>query len=228
MWLLDALLGAAVPPVCTSCGRPLVAGERMICTACVLKFARRNPLEDAGGELRLRIHLRTNLIRMMGAWAVYSHDAPVAELIRRGKYGSQPALIRRLAAQMAADFAARADLSYIDLIMPMPMHWRKRLTRGYNQARIIAEELGQAIGAPVAGNLVATRPHKTQTRESASVRINALKGTMRLERPDEITGRHIALVDDIITTGGTLTAAVEEIVQAAPASITILTLAASV
>lgn len=226
----DILTGVVSPPVCAACSQPLVDGERLLCSECTLKIPSPKIYDDTLVEdypLRRRLQVETPLLRKVGYWTVYRSDMPVGRLIRHGKYDGYPAIIRHLARLMAADLAAMADLAYIDAVLPVPMHWSKRLRRGYNQAQIIAEELARAVDAPVADNLVAARRHVTQTRSAAAVRREAIKGTLRLRRPAELEGLHLAVVDDIITTGGTLTAAVETLLSARPASISIFTLAAS-
>ncbi len=226
MRMLD-LIGMVAPPLCAACQRPLSEGEDFLCTHCMLDLPRQPLVEDCTGPLRERISPRTAPITAMAAWTTYTHDGRTGELIRRGKYGRSPIIFKHLGRMTAHDLKASGRLGNIDVILPVPMHWTKRLRRGYNQARLLAIEIGHVLDVPVGDNLRASRPHRTQTRRNATERRTAMKGIFNLTAPDELRGLDIAIVDDIITTGGTLSAAVEAVMPASPASITIIVLAAT-
>ena len=102
----------------------------------------------------------------------------------------------------------------VDLIIPVPLHWRRQWERGYNQAQVIAEGIAARLGAPVRSDiLIRSRSTKTQTQlsiEEKSVNVKnafGLHKRLRTSTPPELTGiRHILLVDDVFTTGSTLMA----------------------
>lgn len=219
--------GFAAPSLCAGCGRALVAGERSICARCELDFERHAVAEDFIGPLRARILPRTAPIDAVFCWSAYTHDNAFGAVLRRAKYADRPTLMADLGAIMGARIAGHPLAAATDVLLPVPMHWLKRLRRGYNQTEILAHALGKALGVPVGDNLVARRRHVSQTRLSADERRRALGSSFALRHPGELTGLRVGIVDDIITTGGTLSAAVETLMQARPASVTVFVLAAT-
>lgn len=219
------LIGMAVAPVCICCGAPLVRGERALCTACLASLPRRRPVENADGPVRERLAVRGIDIPYVLCWADYVHDSGLGRLMRRGKYNGQPRVYRELGRAMGADIRRRGSVPQVDVLLPVPMHRRRRWMRGYNQAEVLARALGDQWDIPVGDNLVARAGHVSQTRLRGAERIRALADKFALLRPRELTGLRIGLVDDILTTGGTLTAAIDTLKAARPASVSVITLA---
>lgn len=222
------LLSFLLPPVCEICGRELVTGERLLCLGCLAALA------PGGGAfppsemspLRDRLPRKVN-IATCGSWAVYRPDSAVARLIKKGKYDKRPDIIRRLAASWGGALASTDALNGIDALQPVPMHIFKKLRRGYNQAALIAREISRATGVPQIDAMRATRGHSSQTRATASGRADNVRDIFTVTRPDSVAGRNIALIDDIITTGATLSEAATVLQRAGAASVSVFTLAAS-
>lgn len=231
------LRGLAWEPLCPVCGAVLGNAADVMCPRCLLELPR-TMMWLAGPSGRFADVL-ANAVAPPGfaaAWFDYDPVSPVAELIRGAKYYDRPRLARRL-----GEMFAREVLCYpapdgafpfggIEVLLPVPMHWRKQMSRGYNQSVEIARGISLATGMEVADNLVAVRRHATQTRKSRSERGRNLAGTVAVVRPHELDGRHIAVVDDILTTGATLAECVAAISVsgARPLSISLLTLGATV
>lgn len=113
----------------------------------------------------------------------------------------------------------------IECIIPVPLHWRRRLKRGYNQSEQLALGVSQITGLPVlTGYVRRVRNNKTQTRMSHSERIENVKDLFWVRRP--IPHLHVLLIDDVITTGATMLSFAESIVASKPGvRISILSLA---
>lgn len=225
MRLLDIITGFAVPPVCELCRRQLAPGETWICAHCLADL----PLCLADrSDMRLTRLPRTAPIASVDTLLTYAHDNAAGALIRAGKYGDRPELMSRLGRLLAENMVARGSLSGVEAIVPVPMHWWKRLRRGYNQAELIARELSRATGIPVQSLLRATRGHKSQTRRTGHERLYNVEGTFEAINPEAVAGRHVAVVDDILTTGATLSEAVRALCEGEPRAISVVTLAATV
>lgn len=209
-----------VPDVCYLCGAPAVDGEGPVCVACAMGFDR--PAESPAAladTLRPRVMPRRAPFGTAAAPFVYTHTNGVGRLIRAGKYGDRPGLLTYLAARLAPMVPDDADV-----LMPVPMPWLKKLRRGYNQTEVIAAELSRITGVPVGDNLTARR-HRSQASMRGAERRRAMQGVFRLRHADELEGLHVALVDDIITTGTTLYAAAETLLAASPGRLSALALA---
>ena len=112
------------------------------------------------------------------------------------------------------------------MVMAVPMHWRKRLIRGFNQTDYIAHAISKTTGIPVGRNLIAARGHTSQTRKGAIGRLLNTRFIFDVVDADLLCGKHILLVDDVITTGATILACADTLRKFAPTvNISILALA---
>ncbi len=103
----------------------------------------------------------------------------------------------------------------IDLVVPVPLHTRKRLSRGYNQSDYIADGIASALGVKVAHHaLVRKINNESQTRHSRNERWSNVEGIFKVKSADQLSGKHILLVDDVFTTGATIIACCETILSA--------------
>lgn len=115
----------------------------------------------------------------------------------------------------------------VDLLLPVPLSYSKMARRGYNQAERVARGISQVTGIAIGDNLVA-RTHKTQTRRSLFERMANVEEIYHVENADELDGLHVMVVDDVITTGSTMSANISAIHSAAPtARISVLSVGAT-
>ena len=123
------------------------------------------------------------------------------------------------------ELAADGLAGRFDVLLPVPLHRDKLLKRGYNQSLEIARGLAAELGCDVGDNLVALRPHSTQTSRSGYERFANVSGTFGLKMPGELEGLRVAVVDDVVTTGSTIHDCIAAIArQSTPASVSILTI----
>lgn len=93
----------------------------------------------------------------------------------------------------------------IDVIVPVPLHWRRKWSRGYNQAEIIASGVAESLGVPLRTDLLKRIRHtRTQTKLNVSEKSGNVADAFKVTRPSEMNARHILLIDDVFTTGSTL------------------------
>lgn len=116
----------------------------------------------------------------------------------------------------------------IDVVVPVPLHRRKLLHRGYNQSAYLAEGVASVMDVELSlNNLVRTRNNANQAQRPFYERWDNVVGIFAVRHPEQFAGKHILLVDDVFTTGATLTACAEAIVSACPsATISVATFAA--
>ena len=154
----------------------------------------------------------------------YCYDAALAYLIGRWKYHGERALGRSLAQLWlegtAIEGHAAASGHPIDLLLPVPLHWRRELLRGFNQSAVLATELGLALDIPACPRRPALRrPIGTlpQARSGRAARMRNLRGVFALR--GDVRGLRVALIDDVCTTGATAAAAATVLRQAGAAEV---------
>jgi ComF family protein len=113
-----------------------------------------------------------------------------------------------------------------DVIVPMPLHWRKRLERGFNQSELLARVLSRRTGIPVLNALERRKPTAPQAGLTRAQRRSNVAGAFEASRRrDRIDGRHVLLIDDVLTTGATASACAAVLKRAGARRVTVLTLA---
>ena len=118
----------------------------------------------------------------------------------------------------------------VDVIVPVPLHFRRRMSRGYNQSELLALGMARRMGVECdLRSLSRVRYNESQTNKSRTERWANVDDIFEVRRADRLRGRHILLVDDVLTTGATISACAEEIIRACEGDvrISVATLAAS-
>jgi ComF family protein len=155
--------------------------------------------------------------------ALWSYGPPLDAVVQALKFRRLDYLGRHLAAALAAELGPRIEgLAAIDRVVPVPLHWRRRLTRGYNQAERIARPLAALLDLPFDPLLIRGRATPPQSLLSRTQRLANLRRAFRVRRSREIRGLHLLLVDDVATTGATLDAAAAALKRAGAAAVTAL------
>ena len=194
--------------ICDLCGAPLMGGdvtERATCDDCL---ARPRPWSKG----------RSALLYQAGA----------RRLVLGLKHGGREDVALSAGAWMA--HAGREILSSDALLAPIPLHWSRLFRRRYNQAALLARETSRAFGCDLAlSALKRVRRTRSLDHMSPDARFDALAGSVIADESAEVLGgRHVVLIDDVMTSGATLTAATEAALQAGAARVDVLTLARAV
>lgn len=200
-----SLLSVLLPAICEVCGRPLTDGERHLCLSCLTELPRTGcHLHPEDNEIHHRLSDNHVLVDRAAAMFHYYRDTPPTRLILSAKYRSRPSILDRLGNIYAAELLPTGFFDGIDSIVPVPVHWTRRLTRGYNQSEYLARGISRATGIPVDTRMLRLpHRHSTQTRRGSAERAANVRGTFASGR-SKASPSHILLVDDIITTGATM------------------------
>lgn len=220
-----------LPRVCAVCGASLTPDEEAMCLDCFMELPR-TYLHRCPASLPGRNCIQDRLawmpqLTVAGAWFYYSPSSPYATLIRSMKYDSRPALGAFMGKAYAQELIRdRPDLVRdFDVLVPVGMHWQKEIRRGYNQSLIVARAMAAEWGCEVEECLYMKHRHSSQTRRGAGGRLTAVKDLFELEDGSVLRGKHVVLVDDIITTGATSAAALRTILDnSRPACVSLLAL----
>jgi ComF family protein len=206
-------------PVCKACLKaPEPLSAEFFCVACRTPFQNAFPLDDQG---RCGI-CRHGLRGFDAAYCYGAYESILRDLIHLYKYGRVRTLARPLGDLMAS--ALPRDERF-DAIAPVPLHWRRRWQRGFNQSELLARTLSQRTAIPVIQALKRAGSTAVQAGLSNTARRRNVSGKFQCARPAEIAGKRILLIDDVMTTGSTAAACAAELKRAGASRVALLTLA---
>lgn len=217
--LSDALsdIGSLIfPPCCPVCGEPLDDGVEFICPMCRLgapltgfSYEVHNPLfESFWGQLPLERATALLFFRTGSGWQRLIHDF---------KYRRRWRLAESMGEWLGSELLSSDLYGDVDLILPIPLHPLRRIWRGYNQSEYIAKGVARKMGVKLdCHSVVRRRYNRTQVGSQRSQRWDNVKGIFSVRHPERLSGKHILLVDDVITTGATIVSCGESILQAVP------------
>lgn len=221
MVLLDLLF----PRICPVCGRLLLRRERYLCLGCLSDLPLSYFWSWPGNPAEVCFWGRLN-IENVASLLIYREESPYRKIIHAFKYKGN----RGLGAYMGEMLAKRLQESKlyedIDVIVPVPLHPFKKWKRGYNQSQVLATSIGRVLKKPVAeGAIVRNKFTSTQTRKDALQRWENVMNAFSLKDSRLIEGKHVLLVDDVLTTGATLEACGQHIMRCDNCRLSIVTLA---
>ena len=162
------------------------------------------------------------------AYFFYEKGSPYASILHDIKYHSLPKMGYWLASRAVTEMAGSHFFEGIDVVTAVPLHRSKLAHRGYNQSEYLARGIADRLGIPYVEALNAVKPHSTQTHKGALERWQNIQGNYALKNDaSHLSGKHILLVDDVITTGSTLTVCASLLKNIPEATISLFTLAAA-
>lgn len=225
--MVRELLQAVFPTTCACCGEVLAAGERQVCIGCLSTFAATgySPISNNFIERRL-----TGRIPYVAATALYHfRDGDmVRKLVHAMKFHDGTELCYMMGRQMGLDLVASGRFDDVDILVPVPLHWRRQFSRGYNQSELLCRGIAEVMHRPVVtGALVRHRYTHKQSQQASSGRSGNVEGAFCVKKPALLKGRHILLVDDVITTGATICASADPLTAVEGVKISVATLSAA-
>ena len=236
--MLGRLLDLLWPRGCEVCGRPVDRPSRHVCSDCLnrIPFApvdgccRRCGRDAAGldGEF-LCEDCRVNRPHFDRAASATRYDADARNLVNAFKFRDHLWLRDDLVDWLEGVLRARFRVKEIDVVVPMPSTVFHRWNRGYNQCVLLARPLARRIGKPCACFVLRRKgPPRTQSGlDEAERRLNAID-TVSAMRPSAVAGKTVLVVDDIMTTGATLSECAAELRRAGADRVWCVTLARSI
>ena len=225
---LGAAADVALPRVCPVCQETLDGDERWLCRKCLAALPRTR-YEEVHFNAMEQHFAGIVPIERATAYFYYEKGAPYASILHDIKYRSTPLMGRWLTARAVRDMGDSHFFDGIDAVTAVPLHRSKLAKRGYNQSEYLARGIADALGVPYVEALRAIRSHSTQTHKGAMERWQNIQGNYVLNKRNAspLTGKHILLVDDVITTGSTLTVCASQLLQIPGVSVSLFTLAAA-
>lgn len=206
-----SLMELLYPRVCVVCGDSLVKQEIYLCSACLADF----PLadQDYGNYedvlARFEENCRPKYLYSLFYYNKYSEYKNLIYLI---KYHSH----KKLGAFLGEMLGERIkDICQADCIIPVPLHKKRERKRGFNQANEIASGMSKILGIEIYNDVIfRVRNNVSQTGKNAGERLKNTENIFELRHPEKIRGRHVLLLDDVITTGATIGSCLQELAKA--------------
>ena len=221
-WISD-LIDLIFPRHCHVCGEVLSRQEQDLCLNCLYKLPK---VEKMHLDEIEKVFWGKFNITSATSYIYYRKESPYNRLLHKMKYGNRPEIGYRMAKMAAESLMESGFFDGIEAIVPLPLSKKKKRERGYNQCDYIAEGLSHITGIPVLKDCVMrNKSNETQTHKTRDERWKNVEGIFSLTKPEQIEGKHILLIDDILTTGATLTNCAIAIQQGCNCKISVFTLA---
>lgn len=202
----EDLINLLFPELCNGCGKLLYHGEKDICTKCLYDLPytdfhlyKENPVaKQLWGRLPINAAM---------AMLYFKKGTKVQNLMHSLKYNSKTDVGITLGELMAKRLKESEFYQNIDVIIPVPLHQKKLRLRGYNQSEYIATGLAQELDVPFSSkNLLRKKSTESQTKKARYTRFENMQDVFEIKNVNELKDKHVLLIDDVVTTGATLEA----------------------
>ncbi len=213
------------PRCCVVCGRLLSGQEEMLCVHCLAGLPRTNLHRIKDNKVEQNFWGKFPLERAT-SFLYYTKGGDVSRILYELKYHGYKEVGEVMGRIAAAELSSSGFFEDIDALIPVPLHRRRQRWRGYNQSEWIAFGISKVTGIPVlAKALVRNRYTETQTHKGLYGRWENVQNLFSCIDPASLQGKHILLVDDVLTTGATLVACADALKDIPGLCISVFTLA---
>ena len=226
--IIDDFLSLLFPRLCHACGDHLVRNEYLICTKCLFAIPKTNFHLDSNNPVA-RMFWGRCIIEKASSFSFYTRGSIIRNLIHKMKYRGRKEIGFELGKIYSSYLKSAGFYDGIDIIIPVPLHPSKLRKRGFNQSEFVAMGLAEQAGLPVEQDcLKRITGSGTQTKSSRFDRWVNVAGIFAVVNPSLITGKHVLLVDDVITTGSTIESCANELLKCEDVKVSVVSLAAAV
>jgi ComF family protein len=231
--LLSSIMDFCYPGACAMC-QAYAPGSGALCDSCMINLAEQEsapacercamPLAHHGDPCPYcrdkGLHPFDRIVRL----GVF--EDPLKHLIHQAKYHHRWPLVEFIAERLSEQERVKGLLTETQVLAAVPLHTIRHIRRGYNQAELLARRLAKLNGLKARKPAVRLRNTETQTHiKSHDKRIENLRGAFGLVKPRSIRGKHVVIIDDVMTTGATLRSFARCLVEAKPASLSAIVIA---
>jgi ComF family protein len=223
--LLDDFLALFFPRLCAGCHTALVRGEDVLCLGCLIDLPKTGFEKQSDNPVAQLFWGRAD-IRLATSFCSFDKGGIMQHLMHQLKYKGSTEVGEKLGKLLGIDLIKSEPFREIELIVPVPLHPKRERSRGYNQSAVIGKGLSSAMEIPlVTGNLIRNHYSNTQTNKGRFERWENVKELFAVRKPELLAGKHLLLVDDVVTTGSTLEACVQVLLKIPGTTVSIATLA---
>ncbi len=224
---IDDFLSLLFPRSCEICGNSLYKNEEIICTYCLGRLPYTHWHKDESNPLHAVFWGKVS-IQGVTAMFYFHHGNRVQTLLHKFKYKNVREIGIYLGKRYGTQLKNASPFDDVDMIIPVPLHPKKQQKRGYNQSEMFALGLAQTMNIPIdSKSLYRKTASETQTRKTKIERWENVKDIFGLVNSEELSGKHILLVDDVITTGSTMEACARVLLEIPNLKISVAAIAAA-
>ncbi len=223
--LISNFLGLLYPNLCLICGENLTKSEHQICLGCLTEIPRTNFHKLKDNPVEKRFWGKAD-IQKATSFFYFTKGSPFQKLLHELKYRDNKEIGELMGKYSAVDLLSDDTFCSVDYIVPIPLHPKKFAKRGYNQSELICNGISKILAKPVeTKSLIRVQANTTQTKKSVFERFENTAGVFELKHKETFENKHILLVDDVLTTGSTIEAAIHAIKKCDGVKVSIFTLA---
>jgi ComF family protein len=225
--LTEDFLSLFFPSVCMSCGASLVKGEELLCTRCMVEINRTGFHLKRDNAVEKLFWGRCR-IEKAAAFSFYNRGSRIRRLIHLMKYRGKKEIGFALGKIYGSYLRDSSFMDGIDMLVAVPLHPDRLRKRGYNQSEYIARGISETTGVPVSERIIyRVSATNTQTRRGRFERWTNVEGLFAVFDENQVRGKHVLVVDDVVTTGSTLEACANALLNGGNTRVSVVTLAAS-
>jgi ComF family protein len=215
------------PKVCCACGKSLFRNEDCICTYCHYHLPKTNFHLASDNPIAKLFWGRAN-IHSASSLYLFNKGSKVQHLIHQLKYRGKKEIGISLGKYYGRELKNAPLFSSANIVIPVPLHKKKLKKRGYNQSDTFAQGLSESLEIENGTSaVVRTHASQTQTKKSRFDRWKNVEEIFRVTDPARLEGKHILLVDDVVTTGSTLEACANRILEIPNTKVSVATIAST-
>lgn len=221
----DDFISLLFPKVCYGCGEHLLRNEHLICTGCFVTIARTDFHLTEDNPVS-RLFWGRCRVEKSAVFSYYTKGSRIRKIIHALKYDGIRELGTLMGRIYAGQLAENRFFEDIEVIIPVPLHPSRLQKRGYNQCEYICKGISEISGLPVdKSSLVRLSSSVTQTGRARYDRWLNVEGIFGINDFEALKGKHVLLVDDVITTGSTIEACVNELLGIENVRVSVIALA---
>ena len=220
----ESLLHLAFPHVCEGCGNDTIEVNNLLCLRCLSSFPETNFQFYPNNPVE-KLFWGRMAVTYATAQYYFTKESLIQNLMHQLKYRGNRDLGLFLGTLMGTGLGASNRFSFIDALVPLPLFAARERKRGYNQAMILCEGIAGIMNKPILKEvIIRTTNTESQTKKGRTERWQNMEGKFELIHPAAIEGKHVLLIDDVITTGATLEACGSELLKVQNVQLSIATL----
>lgn len=220
---LSAFIHLIYPHNCEGCGTDILNENSFLCTKCLYQLPQTGFIAHANNPVEKKLYGRIK-VEQAGAGFYFTKDGLLQHLVSHLKYKNNKEMGLYLGRLLGNQLLATHRFDEVEALIPLPLNEKKLSKRGYNQAEIICEGIASVWNMPIITDAV-TRliDTATQTNKSLIDRWDNIEGAFAISDANKIEGKHVAIIDDILTTGASIESCGHELLKVKGVKLSVIT-----